>query len=230
MSAYTIFREWLTNFYLLDWIALTVFLAGLTGYRFFLALMLRHRPDNLFLGKLQQYRHAWIEAHSGGQNSIMVVQTLRNTIMSASFLASTSVIMIMGAFSLLLTLSPAKTGGETFYLSGASGPEASAFKILLIIIILSYSFFNFTWHIREINYMSFIINIPKNELDKIEGGDSTQNIAKMFLTSGIHFSLGLRGYYFLIPLLMWFFSPALMIAASLAIIYILMRRDLAGFR
>ena len=230
MSAYTVFQDWLANFYLLDWIALTIFLAELIGYRFFLALMLRHRPGGLFLGRLQQYRHAWIEAHSGGQNGILVVQTMRNTIMSASFLASTSIIMIMGAFHLLLTLSPAKTATESFYLAGASGPEVNSFKILLIIIILSYSFFNFTWHIREINYMSFIINIPKAELDKIEGCDSTPNIAKMFLTSGIHFSLGLRGYYFLIPLLMWFFSPILMIAASLLIIYILMRRDLAGFR
>ena len=228
MSAFTVFQDWFSRFYPFDWIALVLYLASLLGYRFFLSLMLRHRPDNLFLGKLQQYRTAWIKAHSGNLDCIVVVQTLRNTIMSASFLASTAVLLIMGAFNLLHNIGPPEVSVKTFFFSGSLDPSVQTFKVLLIILILSYSFFNFTWHIREINYMSFILNIPKDELDRIEGGDSTAHIAGMFLTSGIHFSLGMRGFYFLVPLLMWFFSPVLMIISNLTILYIMMRRDLAG--
>jgi uncharacterized membrane protein len=50
----------------------------------------------------------------------------------------------------------------------------------------------------------------------------------MFLTSGIYFSMGMRGYYFLIPLMLWFFSPLLMILSSLMIFFVLIRRDLAA--
>ena len=227
MSPIGVFLDWFLNFYLFDWLALAVFLAGLIGYRFFLSLMLKKRPDNLFLGKLQQYRKAWIESHSGDKNSIVVVQTLRNTIMSASFMASTSAILIMGAFNRLYTIGAAEKG-STLSAAGPSEPSVEVFKILLIIIILSYSFFNFTWYIREINYMSFILNIPKDQLDRIEGGDSTSHIAGMFLTSGIYFSMGMRGYYFLIPLMLWFFSPLLMILSSLMIFFVLIRRDLAA--
>jgi uncharacterized membrane protein len=227
MASITVILGWFAHFDLFDWLGLTVFLAGLIGYRFFLSLMLKKRPDNLFLGKLQQYRKAWIETHSGDKNSLVVVQTLRNTIMSASFMASTSAILIMGAFNRLYTIGAA-AHGNTLSGAGPSEPSVEVFKILLIIIILSYSFFNFTWYIREINYMSFIFNIPKDQLDRIEGGDATSHIARMFLTSGIYFSMGMRGYYFLIPLMLWFFSPLLMIVSSLVIFYVLIRRDLAA--
>jgi uncharacterized membrane protein len=227
MSPIGVILDWFSNFNLYDWLGLTIFLAGLFGYRIFLSLMLKKRPDNLFLGKLQQYRNAWIESHSGDKNGIVVVQTLRNTIMSASFMASTSVILIMGAFNLLYTIGRTEKG-NTLFGAGTTEPSVEVFKILLIIIILSYSFFNFTWYIREINYMSFILNIPKDQLDRIEGGDATSHIAGMFLTSGIYFSLGMRGYYFLIPLMLWFFSPLLMILSSLMIFFVLIRRDLAA--
>lgn len=228
MGAFTFLEGFFSKFQIFDWIALVFFLAGLIGYRYFLSFMLRNRPNRLYLGKLQQYRKAWIDAHSGAQNSIMVVQTLRNTIMSASFLASTAVILIMGAVNLLFTLESSGKPQKTFYLTAAASPEVMIFKVLMLIVVLSYSFFNFTWYIRESNYMGFILNIPKATLDEIEGGDSTPHIERMFLTSGIYFSLGMRGYYFLIPLLMWLFSPLLMILASLVIFFILLRRDLAG--
>ncbi|MBU0728359.1 MAG: DUF599 domain-containing protein [Proteobacteria bacterium] len=223
MSAFDVFGEWFSQFASADWIALGLYLSGLFGYRYFLAFMLRNRPHSLFLGKLQEYRNAWIGAYSGGKEGIVVVQTLRNMIMSASFLASTAVILIMGALNLLPGLGATARVAD---FAGASNDSLTGFKVLLIIIILSYSFFKFTWYIREVNYMSVILNIAKDKLDEIEGGDSTPDIARMFLTSGIHFSLGVRGYYFLVPLLMWFFSPILMSIASVLIVYILIRRDL----
>lgn len=228
MEVFNTFLDWFTKLRLFDWIGLILFLSGLLGYRFFLALMLRHRPETLFLGKLQQYRTAWIDSHLGSENNIVVVQTLRNTIMSASFLASTTVILIMGAFNLLHTIKSSGQPAEALAITGSAEPDVAVFMILLIIIILSYSFFNFTWYIREVNYMTFILNIPKEQLDTIEGGDSTRHVANMFLTSGIYFSLGMRGYYFLVPVLLWFFNPLLMIAATLVILYLMLRRDLAG--
>lgn len=228
MAPLSFLYDFSAKFHASDWLALIFFMAGLLGYRYFLAFMLRRRPENLYLGKLQQYRKAWIEANRGSENNIVVVQSLRNTIMSASFLASTAVILIMGAFNLLLTLETADQGRQTSYMAGTVAPEVLSFKILLVILILAYSFFNFTWYIREVNYMSFILNVPKDKLDEIEGEDSTKHLAKMFLTSGLYFSLGMRGYYFMVPLLLWFFSPLLMVLSYGIILFILLRRDLAG--
>ncbi len=220
------FMDWCSVIHPLDWTAMALFGFVVIGYRSFLALMLSSKPDKLYLGKLQSYRIAWLTAHFGDPNGIVAVQTLRNSIMAASFLASTAVILIMGAINLLGNLNTLDTTIPGLQWFGPADPTVNLLKILLIIINLSYSFFNFTNFIREVNYMSFILNIPKDKLDEIEGGDSTHLLANIFLTSGIHFSMGMRGYYFLIPLFLWIFSPALMIAATLIIMLSLLRRDL----
>lgn len=220
------FQDFVSKFQILDWADLVIFLSCIFGYRYFLSIMLKKQPDRLYLGKLQQYRKAWIVAHSGDQNSITVIQTLRNTIMSSSFLASTSILLIMGALNLMHTLTTHDNPEQLNFIAGSS-VEVTVFKVMLVILILSYSFFNFTWYIREINNMGFILNIPKTKLDEIEGGDATPHLERMFLNSGIYFSLGMRGYYFLIPLLMWFFTPLLMAFSCLVIVLILLRRDLS---
>lgn len=222
-----IFPNWFANFQLFDWVAFVLFLAALFFYRYFLAFMLKHHSHRLFLGKLQEYRRAWIAGHFGGKNGIVVVQTLRNMLMTASFMASTSILLMIGAFNLLRSLTPPEMA-ENFFMTGVSQPPVEVFKILLIILLLSYSFFNFSWFLREINYMSIVLNIPVEQLDEIEDGESSEHIARMFLTSGIHFSLGMRGFYFLIPLLIWFFSPVLMICTTAVILYVLIHRDLAA--
>ena len=228
MSPLPLSCSWFADIKILDLLGLLLFVLVVAGYRFFLAYTLKARPERLYLGKLQAYRNAWIQTHSGDRNSLMVVQTLRNTIMTASFLASTAVILIMGAVNLLANLESLDRTIGAFPHFGHSDPRMTLLKVLLLIITLSYSFFNFTNYIREVNYMSFILNIPKERLDVIEGGDSTVLISQIFLSSGLHFSMGMRGYYFLVPLFLWIFNPVLMMIATLLIVRHLLRRDLSG--
>lgn len=224
------FNDWFAIVHPLDWAALAVFLVAIIGYRIFLALMLKSKPGKLYLGKLQAYRNAWMKAHTGaeGQGHLVVVQTLRNNIMTASFLASTAVLLIMGAVNMLDNLDSLGKALTLFHNHAPINPSINLIKVLLIIITLSYSFFNFSNYIREVNYLSLILNIPKQELDTIEGDDSTKLVSQAFLSSGIHFSMGMRGYYFLIPLFLWIFNPVLMILSVVLILTNLMRRDLSG--
>jgi uncharacterized membrane protein len=228
MNAFHTFINWSASVNPLDWGGLAIFVIAVLGYRSFLALMLKNRPDKLYLGKLQAYRNAWIKAHSGDQSGIVAVQTLRNSIMTASFLASTSILLIMGAINLLGSMDSLQITMQGFRIIGPQNPTIDLVKVLLIIVTLSYTFFNFTSYLREVNYLSFILNIPKEKLDEIEGCDATAMLSQTFLTSGIHFSMGMRGYYFLIPLIMWIFSPVLIIGSTLLILFILLRRDLQG--
>lgn len=226
MSEYSTFLLWFSQISLFDWAGLAVFLLAVGGYRTFLASMLKSRPDRLYLGKLQAYRNAWIATHSGDQHSIVTIQTLRNSIMAASFLASTSIILIMGAVNLLANIDDLhKAMGNSIPL-GAPNQAAALLKVLLLIITLSYSFYSFSSYIREVNYLSFILNIPKQQLDEIEGGDSAHLLSQIFLKSGIYFSMGMRAYYFLIPLFLWLFSPLFLILSTLLILVALFKRDL----
>jgi len=136
-----IVNNWFSKPSSLDWIAFTLFLATVISYRLFLAWMLKKNRDKLFLGKLQAYRNVWIIAHSFCHNDIVVIQTLRNTIMSASFLASTSIILIMGAFHLLGYLNTPQRPVAIFGIFGSTDPIVEMWKIFLIILTLSYPFF-----------------------------------------------------------------------------------------
>lgn len=222
------FLNWCGRIHILDWIGLAIFVLAILGYRYFLAWMLKKSPERLYLGKLQAYRAAWIEAHTGGKESIVAVQTLRNTIMTASFLASTAILLIMGAINLLGNLSTLENTLSRLNFLGTASQNAEMLKILLIILTLSYAFFNFTSSIRGINYLSFILNIPRHKLEDIEGKNTNHVIAQIFLSSGIHFSLGMRAYYFMIPLFLWIFNPLLMIGSTFFMVWIMIRRDLAG--
>jgi uncharacterized membrane protein len=51
-------------------------------------------------------------------------------------------------------------------------------------------------------------------------------LRNMYINSSNHFTLGIRGYYFLIPLLLWMFHPLLMIISFFGIMLFLVRRDL----
>ncbi len=210
----------------LDWTAFALFVVIVISYRTFLAWMLKNRKKKLVLGKLQIYRNAWIVAHSNESSNLVVVQTLRNTIMSASFLASTAIILIMGVFSLLSFISGHQHSRVVTGIFASSDPVVEMWRVLLIIITLIYTFINFTWYIRDMNYIGFILNIPKDELDFIEGRDSTEMLSNRFLKAGLRFSMGMRGYYFLMPLFLWLIHPLFMIVSILLVVIILLKRDL----
>jgi len=212
----------------LDWTAFALFVVIVISYRTFLAWMLRNRKKKLILGKLQIYRNAWIMAHTHEKSNLVVVQTLRNTIMSASFLASTAIILIMGVFNLLSFINGHQQSRVVVGIFKSVDPVVEMWRVFLIVITLIYTFINFTWYIRDMNYIGFILNIPKKDLDFIEGRDSTEMISNRFLKAGLRFSMGMRGYYFLMPLFLWLIHPVFMIGALLLVVVILLRRDLAG--
>jgi uncharacterized membrane protein len=167
-------------------------------------------------------------AHTDEKSNLVVVQTLRNTIMSASFLASTAIILIMGVFNLLSFISGHQQSRVVVGIFKSVDPVVEMWRVFLIVITLIYTFINFTWYIRDMNYIGFILNIPKKDLDFIEGRDSTEMISNRFLKAGLRFSMGMRGYYFLMPLFLWLIHPVFMIGALLMVVVILLNRDLAG--
>ena len=159
--------------------------------------------------------------------------------MIASFLASTAIILVIGCLNLLFSTNLSLSTSQMLFIP--HDIFLTKLKILFLILTLSYSFFHFMWYIRELHHMSLILNIPENRLKEVlpvDPGISNKRLkgdirvdpviflSTMFLYSGIHFSLGIRGYYALIPLFLWLFHPILMIVSLIGIAFFLVRRDL----
>ena len=83
------------------WLATLATVVVLVGYEFVLATVQRHKPDRVARSAHAALREEWftaVSAHPGSE--ILAVQTLRNSLMSATMTASTAVLGLLGTITL----------------------------------------------------------------------------------------------------------------------------------
>jgi uncharacterized membrane protein len=226
MSILQVFFDWIIKLPWLDQLDLFIFLTGTAAYKIFLIHVLKDKQKKYYIQQLQSIRNEWIGKYGMGGDPILVVQTLRNKIMISSFMASTALILVIGGFNFIFGMDFEKIKPRRIFLLSLQDPDLEVVKVLLIILVLLYSFFHFLWHTRELHNMSLILNIPESRFREITPLQPLEYLTNMYINSGIHFTLGIRGYYFLIPLLLWVFHPVIMIFSFFGIMLFLVRRDL----
>src|ERR1700704_5500691 len=84
-----------------DWYAVAFSATLIIGYHVFLSLRLRADPLYTIQAATAAARGAWVESIMGTTGrDVLAVQTLRNSMMAATFLASTAVLLIIGTLTL----------------------------------------------------------------------------------------------------------------------------------
>lgn len=191
----------------------------LIAYHAFLRYKLKRDPAYTIHGVNALVRSAWVEnIMNSGNRDIMAVQTLRNAIMGPTFLASTAALLIVG--TLTLTGQGDKLSGTWHVLNvfGAKGQELWQAKILLLLLDFMVSFFSFTMAIRLFIHVGFMINVP---LSLDHKPISARHVAIYLNRAGSYHSIGMRAYYFAVPLVFWLFGPHLMLLATMVLVVIL---------
>lgn len=197
--------------------------AILVLYHLYLRNKTRKDPTYTVQAINRTARRLWVETLMGqGKPDVIAVQTLRNSTMAATFLASTAVLLIMG----VLTLSSQNQGSawQVFNTFGTNHPELWLFKLLLLLINLFVAFFSFSMSIRVYNHVGFLINVP---LSLNHPALSAKHIAAHLNSAGKYYSIGMRTYYYCVPLVFWLFGPHLMLLATIALIPLLYKHDRA---
>ncbi len=169
-------------------------------------------------------RTAWVENVMREGKDILAVQTLRNSTMAATFLASTAVLLIIGVLSLSGQADRLENTWHALNVLGARHSELYMAKLLLLLIDLFFAFFSFSMSIRIFNHVGFMINVP---LAMNHKAISPAHVALQLNRAGRFYSLGMRAYYFAVPLLFWIFGPLFMLAATVGLIAVLYRLDRA---
>lgn len=207
-----------------DLIAFAASIVLLAGYQVFLRVKLRSHPTYTIQAVNAIARAAWVETIMRERKDILAVQTLRNSTMAATFLASTSVLLIMGV--LTLTAQGEKLG-ETWYVLNVSGTTHSMLwltKLLLLLLDLFVGFFSFSMAIRIYNHVGYMINVPLSLAHK---SISPEHVGRHLNSGGAFYSLGMRAFYYTVPLVFWLFEPTLMLLSTVALIAVLFRIDRA---
>ncbi len=205
-----------------DLVALALSAALLLLYQLHLARKERRDPTYTVQAVNVIARTAWVEAIMHEGKDILAVQTLRNSTMAATFLASTSVLLIMGVLSLSGQADKLESTWHVLNLLGAKHSELYMTKLLLLLVDLVFAFFSFSVSIRIFNHVGFMINVP---LALNHKAISPAHVAVHLNRAGRFYSLGMRAYYFAVPLLFWLFGPLFMLAATVGLIAVLSHLD-----
>ena len=197
-------------------IAALAFAAGVTLlYHLFIARKRRDCPLRTVQGVAGAARRAWVASVMHEHNGILGVQTLRNSTMVASFMASTSSVLALGVLSLAASADDKGGAWRLLHMLGTPSPDMLAIKVLSLLLVLFFAFFCFASSIRLYGHVSFMIgtgSAPGEEKRRIR-------IAVACLEQAARqFHLGMRAFYFLVPLVLWLFGPLFLALGALGML------------
>jgi len=202
----------------IDIVSMLILIAyHLVLYRFFI-----HTPEKTHIGKANILRGLWVDMVMAEKKDILAVQTLRNWTMASTFLASTAILISLGALSFTFSGGDISSLSNQLSVLGPSSEKFASFKLLVISVTLFFAFFNFTLAIRYYNNAGFLINVP---VDKYPQNAEIEPVTKTLNRGAVHYNLGMRAYYMTAPLTLWLLGPVWFLLGSLLITYVMYRMD-----
>lgn len=211
----------------LDAAALLVFAAIWLGYNtLFDGWLLRANSIN---AKMIAVREAWMRRLLRRDNRIVDATLVGHSFRSATFFASTTILVIAGLIGIIGSAEPvhgAMTDLSVFLRT--SSQALFEFKIFMLISIFVYAFFKFTWAIRQLNYFSAIIgSAPDAEAGPVE--DELARRMALILSQAVwQLNAGIRAYYYALAALGWFVHPVFFMVMTVLMTAVLVRRQLAS--
>ena len=193
----------------------------LTTYHLYWYYQVRRAPFQTYRGVTKYLRRVWVESVIAEKRDVLSVQTLRNWIMAASFLASTAMVIGLGLLSFVFR--PEHFSEIPFDPGLIFSRMKTLFMIKLMLLMghFFFAFFSFTLSIRYMNQINFMINVPI-ECDPLL---SPEFIANTLDTGMVHYTLGMRAFYLSVVATLWLFGPVWMFLGSLVMVCVLYRLD-----
>ena len=209
---------------LTDAAALLISLALTVGHYIHLGVRTRMNPHFTARAVNTTARRRWVEAiMSTPGNEILAVQTLRNSVMTASFMASTAILLMVGVLSFAGAQDHSGGIWHALNLSGATDERMVAFKLVLLLADFFVAFFCFAMAVRFFNHVGYMISTPGPALDPL----APQRVAAYLNRAGNFYAFGSRAFFYCVPLVFWFFGPEFMVAATAALLVALYPFDRA---
>ncbi len=203
-----------------DLIAFFLMLVMFIGYQLYLRRLARRDAASVFSTAATAARNVWVEMiMTDHGDALLAVQTLRNTSMAASFLASTAILLMVGALTLTGQAQSLQKTWHFLNVFGTLDPQLWLVKLLCLLLLLFYAFFNFINAIRVTNHVGYMITIKQAPGHAYY---SHKMVASQLNRGSDFFRVGIRAYYYLVPIIFWLFGPLYMIAATAILVFVLL--------
>jgi len=208
-----------------DWTALVLFFVCWLGYEPLMRLLAR--KSGSLNDDMTVVRRVWMTAMTHREIKLVDSQLMGHSINSASFFASTNLLLVAAVASVLF-------GGEGVLMGFASvGAENTPLKLLeiklaLVMLCLIRGLLDFIWALRQMNYTLALIGAApeiESETDRIAFGQAASDLLNPALGA---FSQGVRAYYFALAAAAWLFGPLWLAVGVLSAFSLLVYRQAAS--
>lgn len=208
----------------LDAAALALFITAWAGYQWYADYSDTRRPR--LSREMDRLMRDWLTRMAERDNRMVDINVLRNLTRSSQFFASTTMLILGALVALMGYAEKAASVLAELPFTQAASERIWEFKIVVLLLTFVYAFFKFSWSIRQFGFCSILIGTTKKQTPEPEQyAVHTNRTAAIVSFANRNFNQGLRAYYFGVAALSWFLHPALMIAITLGVIYVLYQRE-----
>jgi uncharacterized membrane protein len=168
-------------------------------------------------------RTLWVKhVMANPAKDVMAVQTLRNFVMGASLMATTSAFLILGTLTLTGQAEGIERSWHVSSLYGSASPTLWIVKVMCLLADFIVAFFAFAMAIRLANHVVFMVNVPG---PWPHASLAPEAVADRLNGAGRHFATGMRAFFFAVPLVFWLFGPLFLVVATAGLVVALHRLD-----
>jgi uncharacterized membrane protein len=206
-----------------DLVAFALSATMVGAYYIFLRRQLRRNPTYTIHAVNIIARREWV-AHvmANPSRDVMAVQTLRNFVMGASLMASTATLLIVGTLTLSGQADNIARSWHVLNPGGSHAAELWIVRVLFLLVDFIVAFFSFAMAVRLTNHVVFMVNVPSSDAHPAL---SPERVAERLNRAGHLFAIGMRAFFFAVPLVFWLFGPVLLILATLGLVVALHHLD-----
>jgi Protein of unknown function, DUF599 len=154
-------------------------------YYLYLGRRTRRAPDSSLHTFNARIRERWVNMVMSKENKdILAIQTLRNSVMAASFMASTSILLIIGTLNISEKVGQWALDWHPYGLVHSYSTELWQVKLGLLLLDFSIAFYCFSMAIRFFNHVGYMINLPD---DASTDGDLSRQTCVYLNRAGLLF-------------------------------------------
>jgi uncharacterized membrane protein len=178
---------------------------------------------------LHLYREDWMRRMLLRDNRIADANVIGNLERSASFFASSTLIILAGILTVLGASDRAVSLLADLPFVQAVSREMSEAKLLCLGVVFVYAFFTFSWCMRQYNFAAVLVGsapmVGERHVTEQERKAFAERTARVISMAANQFNYGLRAYYFGMAMLAWFISPWFFMAVTTGVVLVLYRRE-----
>ncbi len=168
----------------------------------------------------EKVRYQWVQMimNSGGKMDILAIQTIRNSVMAANFMASTAILLIIGTLNISDKIGQFALDWQYNLLAVNYSSELWQIKLSLLLLDFFITFFFFSMSIRFFNHVGYMINL-KTHASLVSLDENIYKQSCAYLNkAGAYYTLGTRAIFFSLPIILWIFGPYSLILATIILI------------